>query len=341
MTNAYAQALATLQQQPDHELKQIGDQWETPPEIAWGLFYTFAPKIGPIVLDIFADDCNALVANYYTAADNALQQDLAGDLRQLSGAAFGNPPYSIPKVDSENNPITGMENILDWCRAQRDQGAKIMLLVKVATSEGWWPEDADFIQFIAGRIGFKAPSWYKPRDPKKDKPASSGFASAVIIWDKDWKLERRPVERLSRDQLFTTGRMLLDMINARAEQIADVRLSAPAETETSVCATKQPETASEQAKNVLNHTEIASDQSNYASEPALPVLNDTWPIEVTELVESALDQCPCEPNDAFYAELCALANALRLSGKSNEEAIQAVVATLKEVAADHLQGDAA
>lgn len=334
MTNAYAQALATLQQQPDHELKQIGDQWQTPPEIAWGLFYTFAPKIGPIVLDIFADDCNALVANYYTAADNALLQDLAGDLRQFGGAGFGNPPYSIPKVDSENKPITGMENILDWCRVQRDQGAKIMLLIKAATSEGWWPDDADFIQFVAGRIGFKAPNWYKPRDPKKDKPSASGFASAVMIWDKDWKWDRRPVERLSRDQLFTTGRMLLDMINVRAEQIADTRLPAPAEAE-------PPVYASEQAKNALNHTEIASDQSNCASEPVLPVINDTWPIEVTELVESALDQCPCEPNDVFYAELCAQANSLRLEGKTNEEAIQAVVATLKDVAAEYLEGDAA
>lgn len=318
--NAYAQALATLQQQPDHELKQIGDQWQTPPEIAWGLFYTFAPKIGPIVLDIFADDCNALVANYYTAADNALLQDLAGDLRQFGGAGFGNPPYSIPKVDSENNPITGMENILDWCRAQRDQGAKIMLLIKAATSEGWWPEDADFIQFIAGRIGFKAPNWYKPRDPKKDKPSASGFASAVMIWDKEWKWDRRPVERLSRDQLFTTGRMLLDMIDARAEQIADTRIPAPAETETPVCATEQPETA---------------------TDPALPVTNDTWPIEVTELVESALDQCPCEPNDQFYAELYAQANSLRLSGKTNQEAIQAIVQTLKAVAAEYLEGTAA
>lgn len=78
-----------------------------------------------------------------------------------------------------------------------------------------------------------------------------------------------------------------------------------------------------------------------AAAPELPVANDTWPIEVTELVEAALDQCPCEPTDTFYAQLCAQANAQRLSGKTNEEAIQAVVATLKEVAADYLQGDAA
>lgn len=86
---------------------------------------------------------------------------------------------------------------------------------------------------------------------------------------------------------------------------------------------------------------IAGEAAPAETEPALPVVNDTWPIEVTELVESALDQCPCEPNDQFYAELCAQANSLRLSGKTNDEAIQAVVATLKEVAAVYLQGDAA
>lgn len=34
--NHYAQALAELQAQPDHELKQIGDQWQTPKALAWG-----------------------------------------------------------------------------------------------------------------------------------------------------------------------------------------------------------------------------------------------------------------------------------------------------------------
>jgi len=150
--NHYAQALAELQLQPDHELKQIGDQWQTPKALAWGLFHHFAPTLGPVVLDMFADDCNALVPNYYDAADNALTQELAADLRRLGGAAYGNPPYSRPCVDGEGNSITGMEPILNFCREQRAQGAKIMLLIKAATSETWWPEDADFIQFISGRI---------------------------------------------------------------------------------------------------------------------------------------------------------------------------------------------
>ena len=214
--NHYAQALTELQAQPDHELKQIGDQWQTPKALAWGLFHQFAPILGPVVLDMFADDCNALVPNYYDAEDNALTQELATDLRRLGGAAFGNPPYSRPCTDSEGNPITGMEAILNYCREQRAQGAKIMLLIKAATSETWWPEDADFIQFISGRIGFEVPSWYVPHDPKKDKPSASGFASAVVIFDTSWQGERRPEARLRRDDLITTGTIILDMIHSQA-----------------------------------------------------------------------------------------------------------------------------
>ena len=218
--NHYAQALAQLQVQPDHELKQIGDQWQTPKALAWGLFHQFAPTLGPVVLDMFADDSNALVPNYYDAEDNALTQDLASDLRRLGGAAFGNPPYSRPCTDADGNAITGMEPILNYCREQRAQGAKIMLLIKAATSEAWWPEDADFIQFISGRIGFEVPEWYVPRDPKKDKPSASGFASAVVIFDISWQGDRRPEARLRRDDLITTGQIILDMIHRQAVEVA-------------------------------------------------------------------------------------------------------------------------
>ncbi len=238
--NAYAQRLAELQQQPDHELKQIGDQWQTPKELAMGLFWHFTPKIGPIVLDLFADECNALCAEFYTSSDNALTQEWANDLRQLGGAAFANPPYSRPESDSDGTPITGIENILAYCREQRELGAKIMLLIKAGTSEGWWPEDADFIQFVAGRIGFKTPSWYVPRDPKKDKPSSSGFASAVVIFDKDWKWERRPFERLNRNDLETQGRMIMNMIESRATVIAESMLPVVAAIEPPVTTEQTP-----------------------------------------------------------------------------------------------------
>lgn len=227
--NQYASRLLALQQAPSHKLKEIGDQWQSPEPLAWGLFHRFAPMIGPVVIDLFADDCNALVANYYTAADNALLQDWAGDSRRLGGSCYANPPYSRQELDDDGNPITGMEAILEYCRTQRELGAKIMLLIKAATSDGWWPEDADMIQFISGRVGFNAPSWYKPRDQKLDKPSSAGFPSAVVIFDKDWKWERRPVERLNRDDLMTTGQIILDMIDARVDQIVELLDSSPSD----------------------------------------------------------------------------------------------------------------
>lgn len=209
--NHYAQALTATQLLDSHKLKQIGDQWQTPKALAWGLFSVFSSRLGGVVIDIFADDCNHLLPNYYTAEKNALAQPLAQDIRKLGGsAAFGNPPYSRPCYDDDNQAITGMDNIITWCRKQREEGAKIMLLIKAATSETWWPEDADFIQFIAGRIKFEAPNWYKPTTDK-DKPSSSGFASAIVIFDKSWTWESRPHERLNRDDLIAMGNTLLTM----------------------------------------------------------------------------------------------------------------------------------
>ncbi|WP_324051294.1 phage N-6-adenine-methyltransferase [Aeromonas caviae] len=275
--NHYAQALAKLQAHPDHELKQIGDQWQTPKALAWGLFHQFAPTLGPVVLDMFADDCNALVPHYYDAEDNALTQELAADLRRLGGAAFGNPPYSRPCADSEGNPITGMEAILNYCREQRALGAKIMLLIKAATSETWWPEDADFIQFISGRIGFEVPSWYVPRDPKKDKPSASGFASAVAIFDASWQGERRPEARLRRDDLITTGQIILDMIHRQAVALNEEASQAIAKATSSEPAMLLDERAV--AKPTAWEPPVASDDTtNAAAADELAMLELVLPI---------------------------------------------------------------
>ncbi|MFM5260477.1 phage N-6-adenine-methyltransferase [Aeromonas veronii] len=282
--NHYAKALAELQLQPDHELKQIGDQWQTPKALAWGLFHHFAPTLGPVVLDMFADDCNHLVPNYYDAADNALTQELASDLRRLGGAAYGNPPYSRPCVDSEGNHITGMEPILNFCREQRAQGAKIMLLIKAATSETWWPEDADFIQFISGRIGFEVPSWYVPRDPKKDKPSASGFASAVVIFDASWQGERRPEARLRRDDLITTGQIIIDMIHCQAVALNEEPSQAIAKVINAEPAMLQDQPAVAKPAE-WEPTVATDDQTNEAAAQELALLEfeDSRPIDIDQI----------------------------------------------------------
>ncbi|EMQ4573699.1 phage N-6-adenine-methyltransferase, partial [Escherichia coli] len=47
----------------------------------------------------------------------------------------------------------------------------------------WWPEDADHIAFIRGRIGFELPAWFIPKD-EKQVPTGAFFAGAIAVFDK-------------------------------------------------------------------------------------------------------------------------------------------------------------
>ncbi len=161
--NKYCRALAELRSRPAHELKEVGDQWRTPDLLFWGINAMF----GPLVLDLFADDSNAKCPAWYTAEDNALTQDWSQRLAELGGAGFGNPPYSRSQYH-EKQAITGMTHIMNYAAAQREKGGRYVFLIKAAPSETWWPEDADHIVFIRGRIGFDLPVWFVPADEKTE-----------------------------------------------------------------------------------------------------------------------------------------------------------------------------
>lgn len=180
----YCDALDALRAAPAHYLKEVGDQWRTPDLLFWGVNAMY----GPLVLDLFADESNAKCPGWYSAEDNALTQDWAGRLIELGGAAFGNPPYSRSQYH-EKQAITGMTHIMSYASAQREKGGRYVFLVKSATSETWWPEDADHVCFIRGRIGFDLPTWFKPADDKQ-KPTSAFFAGAIVVFDKSWRGER-------------------------------------------------------------------------------------------------------------------------------------------------------
>ncbi|ELY5799931.1 phage N-6-adenine-methyltransferase [Cronobacter sakazakii] len=179
--NAYSQALAALRSKPAHELKEVGDQWRTPDNIFWGINAMF----GPLVLDLFSDGENAKCEAYYTAEDNALTQDWSARLAELNGAAFGNPPYSRASRH-DGDYITGMRYIMQHASAMRDKGGRYVFLIKAATSEVWWPEDADHISFIRGRIGFDLPKWFIPKD-EKQVPSGAFFAGAIAVFYKNWR----------------------------------------------------------------------------------------------------------------------------------------------------------
>ncbi|EPK4608810.1 phage N-6-adenine-methyltransferase [Citrobacter freundii] len=182
--NKYCKALAALRSQPAHELKEVGDQWRTPDLLFWGINALF----GPLVLDLFADADNAKCPAWYTAEDNALTQDWSERLAELGGAGYGNPPYSRSQYH-EKQAITGMTHIMKYAAAQREKGGRYVFLIKAAPSETWWPEDADHIVFIRGRIGFDLPVWFVPAD-EKQKPTSAFFAGAIAVFDKSWRGER-------------------------------------------------------------------------------------------------------------------------------------------------------
>ncbi|ATX04229.1 phage N-6-adenine-methyltransferase [Citrobacter freundii] len=199
--NKYCQALVALRSQPAHELKEVGDQWRTPDLLFWGINAMF----GPLTLDLFADDDNAKCPVWYTAEDNALVQDWAEMLESIGGAAFGNPPYSRSQYH-EKQAITGMTHIMDRTMEMREKSGRYVFLIKAATSETWWPEDADHIMFIRGRIGFDLPVWFVPADDKQ-KPTGAFFAGAIAIFDKSWRGER--FSYISRTELEEKGRAFM------------------------------------------------------------------------------------------------------------------------------------
>lgn len=210
--NKYCRALAELRAKPAHELKEVGDQWRTPDLLFWGINSIF----GPLVLDLFADDSNAKCPVWYTAEDNALTQDWSERLAELGGAAFANPPYSRSQYH-EKQAITGMTHIMNHTMAMREKGGRYIYLVKSATSETWWPEDADHIMFIRGRIGFDLPVWFVPAD-EKQQPTSAFFAGAIAVFDKTWRGES--FSYINRNELEEKGRAALSLAQFAAAKMA-------------------------------------------------------------------------------------------------------------------------
>lgn len=221
MPNKYCQALAALRCKPVHELKEVGDQWRTPDLLFWGINALF----GPLVLDLFADDDNAKCPAWYTAEDNALTQDWSERLAELGGAGYGNPPYSRSQYH-EKQAITGMTHIMSYAAAQREKGGRYVFLIKAAPSETWWPEYADHIVFIRGRIGFDLPVWFVPAD-EKQKPTSAFFAGAIAVFDKSWRGER--FSYINRTELEAKGRAFMALAQFAVGKEQTIAMRAPQE----------------------------------------------------------------------------------------------------------------
>ncbi|HHN8340632.1 phage N-6-adenine-methyltransferase [Morganella morganii] len=206
----YVIELEELRNKPAHMLKEVGDQWRSPDPLYWGI----NAKFGPFTLDLFTDGQNSKCPDYYTAEDNALTQDWSEKLKELGGAAYGNPPYSRATYHGKQ-AVTGMVHIMEYAKSMREKGGRYVFLLKAATSETWWPEWADHVAFIRGRIGFDLPDWFVPAN-EKQKPSGAFFAGAVVILDKDWQSDK--ISYISRDELIAIGELFMQQAHWLVER---------------------------------------------------------------------------------------------------------------------------
>lgn len=210
----YVIELEELRNKPAHMLKEVGDQWRSPDPLYWGI----NAKFGPFTLDLFTDGQNSKCPDYYTAEDNALTQDWSEKLKELGGAAYGNPPYSRATYHGKQ-AVTGMVHIMEYAKSMREKGGRYVFLLKAATSETWWPEWADHVAFIRGRIGFDLPDWFVPAN-EKQKPSGAFFAGAVVILDKDWQGDK--ISYISRDELIAIGELFIQQAHWLVERAGEV-----------------------------------------------------------------------------------------------------------------------
>lgn len=129
------------------------DQWATPKYLfkEYNQVYNFT-------LDACASDWNHKVDNYYTEADNGLEQP-------WTGIVWCNPPYG--------------RQIKDWIRKgweSAQQGATVVMLIPARTDTAYWHDYVmrGEISFLRGRIKF-----IRPDGTEGD---AAPFPSAVVVF---------------------------------------------------------------------------------------------------------------------------------------------------------------
>ncbi|MCJ8305106.1 phage N-6-adenine-methyltransferase [Shewanella sp.] len=316
-TNGYSQQLQQLKNKESHLLKEVGDQWQTPTPLFWGV----NAKFGPFVHDLFTDGHNSKCPNFYTAEDNALVQDWTKDF--AGGVGFANPPYSRPSLDDDNQAITGMRNIIAKAMAEREKGAKFVFAIKCAPSEVWWPEHADHVCFVRGRISFDLPTWFIPANEKQEA-SSAGFGMAIVVFDKNWTGER--MSYISRDALVKQGQMLLDMIE----------ITAKSQGYTSSSIENQPDDSEKGEKIASSQIDIEAQISRHekqtVNEPEQTAetikSKCVWPNEVFDIVEKAFELHPDKISNYRHRALCEQTNKMRLDGDSLDDVLTELTAML-------------
>lgn len=129
------------------------DKWETPYKIYLPLKEEFC-----FTLDPCCEIETAKAAKFYTEKENGLIQDWSGEI------VFVNPPYSRGNIDKW----------MEKCYKESLKGTKIVALIPVSSSAGWFHDyvlDKSKIRYFRGRIKFVG------------APFTAPFSSCLAIYN--------------------------------------------------------------------------------------------------------------------------------------------------------------
>jgi len=216
----YLQKLLNAKLKPLHSAKDVQDEWRTPNLEFLGIQETFCP-LQNFYIDLFTDGViNSKCESFFTAEDNALNQDWYKHCNENGIAPYGfaNPPFSkehVGKLD-DGTSCTGLHRIMKKAFMEMKLGFFSVFFVPSNFEAGWFPhKNSEFAasevhKLTDGRITFDTPNWYRQDpNPKASKPTSSPGGMCVIIFNPLHSGE--PIDDvISRDYLRELGQKILD-----------------------------------------------------------------------------------------------------------------------------------
>jgi len=215
----YLQKLLSAKLKPLHSAKDVQDEWRTPDLEFLGIQEVFAPTANGFSIDLFTDGkINSKCENFFTAKDNALNQDWFKHCKEngIAPVGFANPPFSKEHVGrlDDGTSCTGLHKIMKKAYIEMKLGFHSVWFVPSNFEAGWFPhKNSEFAateihKLTDGRITFDTPEWYR-QDPEGSKPTSSPGGMCVIIFNPHHSGNQID-DVISRDYLREIGQQILD-----------------------------------------------------------------------------------------------------------------------------------
>jgi len=182
----YLSNILSVKLKRTHCAGDIGDEWQTPEDEFNGIEKHFNDGKN-FAIDLFTDgEFNSKCNNFFTAKDNALNQDwgIYCKLQGVDPVGFANPPYSkrFKGVNDEGISCTGLSQMMKKAFIEMQLGFKSVWVLPCNPEADWFPyQTASKIRFITGgRLTFDVPQWYK-QDKNGSKPSSARGGSCLYL----------------------------------------------------------------------------------------------------------------------------------------------------------------